>query len=271
MFNDMLGTTQGTFSDGKYSKNNVTLFGETDNKETMFTGKPQIDGIGYAFLFRSYRPELAKWTPNFDRNFEFVRSESEAEQTKTADPLGYPDGFNNFAYVNNGVTGCIDFLGYVLVELIDNDAVGGLGHALPIAVIKNSDGGYTATGYDYGGLSSGGSSVDIHSENGKSESEVMKKILQYYDSNGNKYDNAYSWNVDDNKTKKAMDRMKAETKIEYKGKKHNCLDISKSGRREAGLNIKEGAEYRPSSVHGYRTKSEDITKYLKKVQKSYAE
>ncbi len=111
MFNDMLGTTQGTVKDGKYSATSSTLFGETSDKSVMFTGKPMIDGLGYSFLFRSYLPELAKWTPNFDRNFEFVRSVSEAEQTKTADPLGYPDGFNNFAYVNNGVTSKLDPLG----------------------------------------------------------------------------------------------------------------------------------------------------------------
>ena len=108
MFNDMLGTTQGTFSDGKYSKNNVTLFGETDNKETMFTGKPQIDGIGYAFLFRSYRPELAKW--------------------QTSDPLGYPDGFNNFAYCNNGVTKNIDYLGCsIFYPYVNEDGSAGTG------------------------------------------------------------------------------------------------------------------------------------------------
>ncbi len=94
MFNDMLGTTQGTVKDGKYSASKSTLFGEFSQEksnEQFFTGKPNIDGIGYSFLFRSYRPELAKW--------------------QTSDPLGYPDGFNNFAYCNNGVTKNIDWLG----------------------------------------------------------------------------------------------------------------------------------------------------------------
>ncbi len=125
MFNDMLGTTQGTVKDGKYSASKSTLFGEFSQEksnEQFFTGKPNVDGIGYSFLFRSYRPELAKWTPNFARNFEFVRSESEAEQT--SDPLGYPDGFNNFAYVNNGVTKNIDFLGCVTIIYRDPAAGG---------------------------------------------------------------------------------------------------------------------------------------------------
>ena len=47
--------------------------------------------MGYAFLFRAYRADQGKW--------------------QTSDPLGYPDGWNNFAYVNNGVTATIDPLG----------------------------------------------------------------------------------------------------------------------------------------------------------------
>ncbi len=182
MFNDMLGTTQGTFSDGKYSKNNVTLFGETDNKETMFTGKPQIDGIGYSFLFRSYRPELAKWTPNFGRNFEFVRSESEAEQT--SDPFGYPDGFNNFAYVNNGVTSSIDWLGCSTSTL----------PALPADVTSSTTwntgennsayGYYTVTSYDWSGpiTVSGQGKVDNFSAGIVNISAITKAQIKSFSS-----------------------------------------------------------------------------------------
>ena len=92
----MLGSTVGSLENGKYTATNLNLFGNTlDNgkvdKYTYFTGKPNVEGLGYAFLFRNYRPELAKW--------------------QTSDPLGYPDGWNNFAYVNNGVTNSIDWLG----------------------------------------------------------------------------------------------------------------------------------------------------------------
>ena len=59
--------------------------------DALFTGKPHVDGLGYAFLFRNYRPGLGKW--------------------QTADPLGYPDGWNQLAYCGNGVTDVIDFLG----------------------------------------------------------------------------------------------------------------------------------------------------------------
>ena len=70
--------------------------GETaDPGINFFTGKPQVEGLGYTFLFRNYRPDQGKW--------------------QTADPLGYPDGWNNFAYVNNGVTTNIDWLGAQII------------------------------------------------------------------------------------------------------------------------------------------------------------
>ena len=91
LFNDLLGTTIGIRSGKEYRETGMTAFGETDEKSAMFTGKPYIGDLGYAFLFRNYRPGLGKW--------------------QTSDPLGYPDGWNNFAYVNNGVTMNIDWLG----------------------------------------------------------------------------------------------------------------------------------------------------------------
>jgi RHS repeat-associated protein len=94
----MLGNTLGVSDNGNFTKVNMTAFGETTatNNSSLstnhfFTGKPYISELGYAVLFRNYRPEQGKW--------------------QTADPLGYPDGWNNLAYVNNGVTGAIDYLG----------------------------------------------------------------------------------------------------------------------------------------------------------------
>jgi hypothetical protein len=42
---------------------------------------------------RNYRAGLAKW--------------------QTADPMGYPDGWNQLAYCGNGVTECVDLLGAI--------------------------------------------------------------------------------------------------------------------------------------------------------------
>ncbi len=98
-FNDALGTTVGSKSNGKYSAAALTAFGEdltvhsptpTQNSN-FFTGKPFVEGLGHAFLMRNYRAGLAKW--------------------QTADPMGYPDGWNQLAYCGNGVTGAVDLWG----------------------------------------------------------------------------------------------------------------------------------------------------------------
>ncbi|MBS1370006.1 MAG: hypothetical protein HPZ91_08650 [Lentisphaeria bacterium] len=64
---------------------------ETASDHDFFTGKPHVGELGYAFLFRNYRANLGKW--------------------QTADPMGYPDGWNNLAYVNNKVIKSFDRLG----------------------------------------------------------------------------------------------------------------------------------------------------------------
>ena len=95
LFNDMLGTTLGVKDGDKVMQNSLTAFGESLSaslmQDSFFTGKPHIGELGYAFLFRNYRADQGKW--------------------QTSDPLGYPDGWNNFAYVNNGVVQNFDKLG----------------------------------------------------------------------------------------------------------------------------------------------------------------
>ena len=77
----------------------LSAFGEslngTDNSTStpstytsFFTGKPHVDGLGHAFLMRNYRASLAKW--------------------QTADPLGYPDGWNALAHCGNEVTSAVE-------------------------------------------------------------------------------------------------------------------------------------------------------------------
>ncbi|MGN0833321.1 MAG: hypothetical protein ACI4RD_06695, partial [Kiritimatiellia bacterium] len=102
-FNDVLGTTVGAKRGKAYSAAALTAFGETlagdgaapstkhSAPSTFFTGKPQVDGLGRVFLFRNYRASLAKW--------------------QTADPLGYPDGWNQLAYCNNDVILAVDLRG----------------------------------------------------------------------------------------------------------------------------------------------------------------
>ena len=87
LFNDMLGSTLAV--NDKVVE--MTSFGETDNENAFFTGKPMIDELGYSFLFRDYNPNQGKWT--------------------TSDPLGYPDGWNNLAYCNNQTISFVDVIG----------------------------------------------------------------------------------------------------------------------------------------------------------------
>jgi RHS repeat-associated protein len=63
--------------------------------QDFFTGKPDVEGLGYSFLFRNYRADVGKW--------------------QTSDPLGYPDGWNNLAYVNNWVNIAFDPLGATIL------------------------------------------------------------------------------------------------------------------------------------------------------------
>ena len=103
MFNDKLGNTVAI--NGKSI--DMTAFGETENTDAMFTGKPHVAELGYAFLFRNYNSSLGKWS--------------------TADPLGYPDGWNNFAYCNNWTTTSIDRLGTDIYQFVEpTDAVLGI-------------------------------------------------------------------------------------------------------------------------------------------------
>jgi len=98
MFNDVLGTTLGADGADGYAAASLTAFGDpvpggprSRAADALFTGKPHVDGLGYAFLFRNYRPSLGKWL--------------------TADPLGYPDGWNHIAYGDNEPVAGVDFEG----------------------------------------------------------------------------------------------------------------------------------------------------------------
>ena len=129
LFNDLLGSTLGTLGGDGYRAVSLTAFGDTDDQSAFFTGKPFVDGLGYAFLLRDYRPDHGKWL--------------------TADPRGYPDGWNNLAYCNNWLIGCLDRKGADIYHVADFD---GCGHSA--LIIGNSDIGYFAL--DNGGIGSGG-------------------------------------------------------------------------------------------------------------------
>ena len=135
-FNDMLGTTVGFKTNGKYSAAALTAFGERlDNVDSTspairslgegwFTGKPYVEGLGHAFLMRNYRASLAKW--------------------QTADPMGYPDGWNQLAYCGNRLVDAIDWKGASQVKVFnylsfEQDLMDGMpGQGMYIPRVPNS-------------------------------------------------------------------------------------------------------------------------------------
>ena len=116
LFNDMLGSTLAVNDEAV----EMTSFGETADKNAFFTGKPMIDELGYSFLFRDYNPNQGKWT--------------------TSDPLGYPDGWNNLAYVNNSIVALVDPLGCFWEEVtqIAMGIVTGAGSGAGVGAIVGS-------------------------------------------------------------------------------------------------------------------------------------
>ena len=120
LFNDMLGNTLAVNGNPV----EMTSFGETTDKNAFFTGKPMIVELGYSFLFRDYNPNQGKWT--------------------TTDPLGYPDGWNNLAYVNNGVTTAIDWLGLTdwIRDANEPYVVGRLGFKYAWGIVDFEPGGW---------------------------------------------------------------------------------------------------------------------------------
>ena len=136
----------------------MTAFGETENTNAMFTGKPHVAELGYTFLFRNYDSSLGKWS--------------------TADPLGYPDGWNNFAYCNNWVSFSIDTLGTDVYIMVKDEP--GIGHA--VGIVGNPQDGYRVV--NYGGA---GENVDDYNA---APHLTLKEAVAYLENQ-----NSYTYNL----------------------------------------------------------------------------
>jgi len=219
----MLGNTLGIY--GKdLQEVSRTSFGSGD-EEGFFTGKPYVKELGAVFLFRNYRSDLGKW--------------------QTADPLGYPDGWNNFAYCNNWINTCIDRLGTDIYHLVDpNGAVASAGHS---AWIVGNDGAYTT--YDYrpaGSDSSVGSSTSAGSPEVKTFSNIQDAI-SYLNSgreDGHKYTQAQGIETsaaDDTVARWAANDFMSE---DYSLTGHNCYHLGRTMISE--INRVNGTNYQIS-------------------------
>ena len=127
IFTDMLGTSIGKIEENRYSAIAKTSFGaDTSDNSSFFTGKPYVEELGYAFLFRNYRADMGKWL--------------------SQDLIGYPDGWNNFAYCGNNVLINIDPNGAWTISFgisFSAGAGGGVMGGLSIAFGYSAESGFT--------------------------------------------------------------------------------------------------------------------------------
>ena len=235
----------------------MTSFGETADKNAFFTGKPMIDELGYSFLFRDYNPNQGKWT--------------------TTDPLGYPDGWNNLAYCNNGVTMSIDFWGTKVYDLCDRDAVGGYGHSAQIVTVQNNNGTWSAYTYDYGQGSSGsGASFTKTTSTSTTEAGARNAAIQRLDPNGKRYDNMSEWNANNQQSNAAKNAMDDYVNGSYNPGWHNCRGVLNNGLEAAGY-IKGDDFSKKTAPATANTEdiglgtANDLTETLKNIQRRYAE
>ena len=223
LFDDMLGNTLGVKDGEKFSAIDRDAFGELKPGEkpnlavNFFTGKPEIDGLGYSFLFRNYRADLGKW--------------------QTTDPLGYPDGWNNLAYVNNWVIDSIDRLGTDIYHVYDSD---GTIHGHSASIIGNSQDGYKA--YNFGGTGGG------YRTGAKEEQDIAYKTPQEALAalnNGRagdyEYDRVQKWDTTSDQDKKAQDASKAHIDAGGYGEiSNNCTDAVEAALDAAGVKYSTG-------------------------------
>ena len=216
LFNDMLGTTLGIQSRNEYRGTGMTAFGETDEKSAMFTGKPYIGEFGYAFLFRNYRPCLGKW--------------------QTSDSLGYPDGWNNFAYCNNGVISAVDRFGTDIYHVYNSDS-SWYGHSA--SIIGNPKDGYKA--YNFGGAG-GGYTMGNHNDQTYPTAQKALEALNYGREGKYEYDKVQKWNTTPEQDRKAQDANKAHIDAEGYGEiLNNCTDAVEAALKAAGVEYSTGA------------------------------
>ena len=139
IFTDMLGTSLGTANNETYTAITKTSFGaDTSDKSSFFTGKPYVEDLGYAFLLRNYRADMGKW--------------------QISDIIGYPDGWNNFAYCCNSVVADFDIYGAAGINYITNPTVSGIQSDSAIysggnVLVKDNTGFYVIAHGDKNGIS----------------------------------------------------------------------------------------------------------------------
>jgi hypothetical protein len=154
----------------------------------------------------------------------------------SSDPIGYPDGWNNFAYVNNWVTGAIDRFGTDIWHIVDSEALMGFGHSAMI--VGNSTDGYDF--YSYGPTQSNPSleNVPVTHIHAESFSQLVGQIQTSRMSDGlSSYDKWQKWNAN-----AATDNLAREGIMTYHGTNfditdHNCWTGVRQGLTDAQIDL----------------------------------
>ena len=209
MFNDMLGNSLNI--GGKAVL--MTAFGATSDTNAMFTGKPYIGELGYTFLCRNYRADYGKW--------------------QTTDPLGYPDGWNNFAYCNNWLTFTVDRLGTDIYHVLapgSVSTVGGLeilGHSA--AIVGNDIFGYRII--NHGSLIGIGDTYNTWDKKFSTLSEALAKLNEGRIGN-DVFSKIQVWNTSPAEDDVAYAKMLEASRAPYNELTNNCWQAVLSGLSE---------------------------------------
>lgn len=181
----------------------------TNDEQAFYTGKPYIAAANsYAFKYRSYNPEVARWT--------------------SEDPSGFPDGANNILYVNNMSMNCLDRMGLDIWQITNSNSVAGGGHT---AMISGSGSDYQLQSYGIGSSGSASSgSNGLTTQNYTSSQAALDAAA----SQG--YDGYNRWDTTNEQDSAARNGFATNANgSDYHVGTHNCADALHAGLEAAGV------------------------------------
>jgi len=172
-------------------------------ESSFYTGRPYLASSGsYAFKYRAYNPEIARWT--------------------SEDFSGFPDGANNKLYVNNMSINCIDIMVLKIWQITNSNSVGGGGHT---AMISGSGTDFQLQSFGSGlpGSASSGANGLSTQRFDSTQAALDAAISQGYD----KYN---SWNTSPEQDSAARNAFRNEANnANYNVASHNCADAVTAG------------------------------------------
>jgi RHS repeat-associated protein len=212
------------------------------DESAFYTGKPYLASSGdYAFKYRSYSPELARWT--------------------SEDPSGFPDGANHLLYVNNMSINCIDRMGLDIWQITNSNAVSGAGHT---AMISGSGSNFQLQSYGSG--FSGSASSSPSSSNGLTTQNYSSAQAALNAAASQGYNGFNRWNTTPEQDSAARSGFASNANsAPYSVGTHNCADAVSAGLEAAGVNFERGSNI-PNQSHTANKNVADFTGVLTKPE-----